>query len=249
MQLPMTTAAVAYRNPAASKPYLSSYRGAEQEAGAKQSIALYNKKNTPISPQDGRNARSQLLSDAPSTPRLTPPSVEIDASAIAVGDASPLRSAAPQSPRRTGSAELPREKRWLPSIQSTPSGPPQAPSRPLSSSHATVPSSMVRPIKGVSSDIPSFAPVVKIWDSQQDHRIIAIPPSMPESRWTQPAQDRVGATSSTQAPQQGTIHLDGNALGQWMTRHLERMLLQPERGPTALDTRVVPDWRAANVGY
>jgi len=39
-----------------------------------------------------------------------------------------------------------------------------------------------------------------------------------------------------------TIHLDGNALGSWVTRHLERTLSQPNRGPSSVDPRAVPGW-------
>lgn len=47
----------------------------------------------------------------------------------------------------------------------------------------------------------------------------------------------------------GAIHLDGNLLGQWVTRHLERSLLQPARGPTGVDPRVVPAWGPFSAAY
>lgn len=95
----------------------------------------------------------------------------------------------------------------------------------------------------------SFAPVGRAWDISQRRGVGGDAPAVGRSNWGQMPREQAGTAAAAQAPQQGTIHLDGNALGQWMTRHLERILLQPERGPTALDTRVVPDWRAANVGY
>lgn len=47
----------------------------------------------------------------------------------------------------------------------------------------------------------------------------------------------------------GAIHLDGNALGQWMTRHLERTLSQPNRGPSGVDPRVIPTWGPLSAAY
>jgi hypothetical protein len=47
----------------------------------------------------------------------------------------------------------------------------------------------------------------------------------------------------------GAIHLDGSALGQWVTRHLERSLAQPDRGPSGIDPRVTPIMGPASAGY
>lgn len=47
----------------------------------------------------------------------------------------------------------------------------------------------------------------------------------------------------------GTLHLDGNALGQWVTRHLERTLTSPQRGPSGIDPRAVPVWGSASAGF
>lgn len=54
---------------------------------------------------------------------------------------------------------------------------------------------------------------------------------------------------SHERPMIGAIHLDGNALGQWMTRHLERALSQPNRGPSGVDPRVTPTWGPLSAGY
>ncbi len=47
----------------------------------------------------------------------------------------------------------------------------------------------------------------------------------------------------------GTIHLDGNMLGQWVTRHLEQSLSLPNRGPTGVDPRVTPAWGSFSSAY
>lgn len=54
---------------------------------------------------------------------------------------------------------------------------------------------------------------------------------------------------SHERPLIGAIHLDGNALGQWMTRHLERTLSQPNRGPSGVDPRVIPTWGPLSAAY
>lgn len=56
-------------------------------------------------------------------------------------------------------------------------------------------------------------------------------------------------TSAHERPMIGAIHLDGNALGQWMTRHLERTLSQPNRGPSGVDPRVIPTWGPLSAAY
>ena len=47
----------------------------------------------------------------------------------------------------------------------------------------------------------------------------------------------VAATASS-----GDIYLDGNLLGRWMVRHLERVLTRPTLGSTGVDLRAVPAW-------
>jgi len=54
---------------------------------------------------------------------------------------------------------------------------------------------------------------------------------------------------SSERPTIGAIHLDGNALGQWITRHLERTLSQPNRGPSGVDPRVIPTWGPMSAAY
>ncbi len=54
---------------------------------------------------------------------------------------------------------------------------------------------------------------------------------------------------SNERPTIGAIHLDGNALGQWITRHLERTLSQPNRGPSGVDPRVIPTWGPLSAAY
>lgn len=79
------------------------------------------------------------------------------------------------------------------------------------------------------------------------------------SRWPSAGQT-VGLLSPGAAPDPvepmngeratvGAIHLDGNALGQWITRHLERTLSQPNRGPSGVDPRVIPTWGPLSASY
>jgi hypothetical protein len=51
-----------------------------------------------------------------------------------------------------------------------------------------------------------------------------------------------GMSSNGPGAQSGSIHLDGNVLGEWVTRHLERVLNRPALGPSSVDPRVVPGW-------
>jgi len=50
-------------------------------------------------------------------------------------------------------------------------------------------------------------------------------------------------------PTQGTIYLDGNALGQWLTSHLEQTMSHPNRGPSGVDPRVFPVWGPISAAY
>lgn len=51
------------------------------------------------------------------------------------------------------------------------------------------------------------------------------------------------------APMTGALHLDGNALGQFVTRHLERALTGAQRGPSGIDPRAIPIWSSASAGF
>ena len=50
-------------------------------------------------------------------------------------------------------------------------------------------------------------------------------------------------------PVQGTIYLDGSALGQWLTTQLEQTMSQPNRGPSGVDPRVFPVWGPMSAAY
>jgi hypothetical protein len=50
-------------------------------------------------------------------------------------------------------------------------------------------------------------------------------------------------------PTQGTIYLDGSALGQWLTTHLEQAMSQPNRGPSGVDPRVFPVWGPVSAAF
>lgn len=60
-----------------------------------------------------------------------------------------------------------------------------------------------------------------------------------------PANSGVGMSG----PTQGTIYLDGSALGQWLTTHLEQAMSQPNRGPSGVDPRVFPVWGPVSAAY
>lgn len=65
------------------------------------------------------------------------------------------------------------------------------------------------------------------------------------------SQRRGGSSGSAEVGQSigGALHLDGDALGQFITRHLERVLTAAPRGPTGIDPRAVPVWSAASAGF
>ena len=46
----------------------------------------------------------------------------------------------------------------------------------------------------------------------------------------------------------GTIYLDGSALGQWMSDHLEQVMVRPSRGPSGVDPRTMPVWGPLSAG-
>lgn len=46
----------------------------------------------------------------------------------------------------------------------------------------------------------------------------------------------------------GTIYLDGSALGQWMSDHLEQVMVRPSRGPSGIDPRTMPVWGPLSAG-
>lgn len=74
------------------------------------------------------------------------------------------------------------------------------------------------------------------------------------SQLPQPVRDADGAENVGQGNHSedravGDLLLDGAVLGQWIERHLERSIMQSNRGPSAIDTRVIPQWGVARVGY
>lgn len=62
------------------------------------------------------------------------------------------------------------------------------------------------------------------------------------------------STSMPLGPQQveqttfAELHLDGAALGRWVTRHLERQVTRPQAGATGFDPRMTPSWPGAPIG-
>lgn len=46
----------------------------------------------------------------------------------------------------------------------------------------------------------------------------------------------------------GTIYLDGSALGQWVSDHLEQVMVRPARGPSGIDPRIMPVWGPLSAG-
>jgi hypothetical protein len=74
----------------------------------------------------------------------------------------------------------------------------------------------------------------------------------PEVKGTEPTE-RVPALPSadlrqSDPPAFAEIHLDGAALGRWVTRHLERQITRPQAGATGFDPRMTPSWAGAPIG-
>lgn len=95
---------------------------------------------------------------------------------------------------------------------------------------------------------PTWGDMVSFSPQEPTGRYTDAPTSFGDPRLMQgatPADDplRSGQSGSGWSPATAaTIHLDGNALGSWVTRHLERTLSQPNRGPSSVDPRAVPGW-------
>ncbi len=63
-----------------------------------------------------------------------------------------------------------------------------------------------------------------------------------------PADPRAEQQSTVDRPSYGEIHLDGVALGRWITRHIERQVTRPQGGATGFDPRMSPSWPGAPIG-
>jgi len=85
------------------------------------------------------------------------------------------------------------------------------------------------PIEPVRSPTP--ARVVEVAGSAQP-----VSPSMP------PGPRQVDQATFAE------LHLDGAALGRWVTRHLERQVTRPQAGGTGFDPRMTPSWPGAPIG-
>jgi hypothetical protein len=55
-------------------------------------------------------------------------------------------------------------------------------------------------------------------------------------------------TSEANRPTHAELHLDGAALGRWVTRYLERQVTRPQAGATGFDPRMSPNWAGAPIG-
>jgi hypothetical protein len=61
------------------------------------------------------------------------------------------------------------------------------------------------------------------------------------------ASDRNPTTSQPVAIE-GSVFLDGVALGNWVTSHLENEVSGPPNGMTAVDSRMTPTWAGLSTG-
>ena len=72
------------------------------------------------------------------------------------------------------------------------------------------------------------------------------------ARATAPAPPTLGTVSSDRPQADGLVsaelHLDGVAIGRWVTRHLERQVTRPQAGATGFDPRMSPSWTGAPIG-
>ena len=247
--LPTTTPVRSYRMFGEDKPYLAGGREAARRPDGSGSVGESDRPNTATPPHARVSTRLRLRRDDPASSRPMPQAPANDALPRRGAGGPPIDVAAPQWPLRTVPIGLLRRESRRPDIQITPTGLTRTPGRspPVIRPRAVAP--MVPAADGEKNESTSFAPPARAREISQVRAISTDASSMGRSNWPRSVGNYSGSTAASQTPQQGTIHLDGNALGQWMSRHLERILLQPERGPTAVDTRVIPDWRAANVGY
>jgi hypothetical protein len=72
----------------------------------------------------------------------------------------------------------------------------------------------------------------------------AQPPEPLQSRLTEAAADQ----QQTDRPTYAEVHLDGAALGRWVTRYIERQVTRPQAGATGFDPRMTPNWAGAPIG-
>jgi len=93
----------------------------------------------------------------------------------------------------------------------------------------------------------SLAPVSNGFPSPLGQHVDSTSPQFSGS-YLQPYHQAEG-NSSHDASSIGTLLIDGTVLGQWLGRQLEQSAMRPMRGPSAVDTRVVPQWGIAKTGY
>jgi hypothetical protein len=75
------------------------------------------------------------------------------------------------------------------------------------------------------------------------------PPAAPPATTTEtPRQGASDDTQQADRPASAELHLDGAALGRWVTRHLERQVTRPQAGATGFDPRMSPSWAGAPIG-
>jgi hypothetical protein len=86
--------------------------------------------------------------------------------------------------------------------------------------------------------------------------VAPIPLSRPQAPTSPTAAEAISPVASRPAPEAPTadppafaeIHLDGQALGRWLTRQLEARLNRPPAGTTGFDPRMTPTWPGAPTG-
>jgi hypothetical protein len=64
----------------------------------------------------------------------------------------------------------------------------------------------------------------------------------------QRATDSPADSQQVDRPEFAELHLDGAALGRWITRYLERQVMRPQVGAAGFDSRMTPTWAGAPIG-
>jgi hypothetical protein len=249
VRLPTTNAIPVYKNLPSVQEHWSSRTGAGREFDANRNLVVPNKTSTSKPLRRKRNAPMEFMTEVGSQSRRALGSADRVPSVITFRAEQRQSRATPQRTWKTQPISMPGKVQSDPDFRVTEISQFQSSYRPFARDDVPNKASTSPTIDSVYNEASSFAPVARTLSPPLRHHGNFDSSSVSRLIWPRTPSDRSRDPSAAQGAQQGTIHLDGNALGQWMTRHLERILLQPERGPTSLDTRVVPDWRAANVGY
>jgi hypothetical protein len=182
-------------------------------------------------------------------PRKPPPGTDKVPVPVAVippprtnGTSVPGRPPPPPPPANSASA---RESppRPTPTLLAAPLPPSPKPSQPLSQPEVGAPSQPEWPSRGASEKLPLSRASPVPSRAQADPAI-----EKPGKSTEQRQADTDSASEDPVRPAYAEIHLDGAALGRWMTRYLERQVMRPQVGTTGFDQRMTPSWPGAPIG-